>query len=321
MDTIRLLVLARPGHPSLAGLDTLEAAAVTVGDHPEAFESAAPQADVILSSLGGRGLLERVWTMAPRVRWVHALSAGVEGLLFPALVASPVPLTNSRGVFSRPLAEFAMAAVFFFAKDLRRMLRSQAVGRWDPFDVGEVHGRTMGIVGYGDIGRAAAAAARPLGMRVLALRRRPERSEGDTLVEQVYPLEQRHAMLSRCDYVVVAMPLTPETRGLIGAAELAAMKPAAVLVNVGRGPVVDEPALLHALETRRIGGAALDVFEREPLPEGHPFFRLDNVLLSPHCADHTPGWLEASVAGFLENLDRFRNGLPLRNVVDKTRGY
>ncbi len=321
MDTLRLLVLARPGQPSLAGLAAVEGAAVTVGDRPEAFESAAPQADVILSGFGGRGLLERVWTMAPRVRWVHALSAGVESLLFPELVASPVPLTNSRGVFSRPLAEFAMAAVFFFAKDLRRMLRSQAAGRWDPFEVGEVHGRTLGIVGYGDIGRAGAAAARPLGMRVLALRKRPERSDGDPLVDQLFPLERRHELLARSDYVVVAMPLTPETRGLIGAAELAVMRPAAVLVNVGRGAVVDEPALLQALEARRIGGAALDVFEHEPLPEGHPFFRLDNVLLSPHCADHTPGWLEASFAGFIENLVCFRSGLPLRNLVDKARGY
>jgi len=128
-------------------------------------------------------------------------------------------------------------------------------------------------------------------------------------------------MLARCDYAVVAAPLTAQTRGMIGAAELEAMKPSAVLVNVGRGPVVDEAALVRALDERRIRGAALDVFEREPLPEGHAFYRLENVLLSPHCADHTPGWLEAAVGFFLENLERFRRSEPLRNVVDKGRGY
>jgi phosphoglycerate dehydrogenase-like enzyme len=127
--------------------------------------------------------------------------------------------------------------------------------------------------------------------------------------------------MAASDYAVVAAPLTPDTRGLVGAGDIAAMKPSGVLINVGRGPVVDEAALVAALQEGRIRGAALDVFDKEPLSPEHPFYRLENVLLSPHCADNTPGWLEGSMRFFLENLGRFRKGEPLQNVVDKTRGY
>ena len=128
-------------------------------------------------------------------------------------------------------------------------------------------------------------------------------------------------MLGRCDYVVVAAPLTPETRGMIGAAEFAAMKPTAVVINVGRGPVIDEAALVQALSAGMIKGAALDVFDHEPLPDGHPFYRLENLLLSPHCADHTPDWLERAMRFFVDQFERFHKGEPLRNVVNKELGY
>jgi phosphoglycerate dehydrogenase-like enzyme len=291
-----------------------------VGSRPEDF-AAAPSPEVLLVCSVPRRVLEPIWALAPRLRWVHSRSAGLDGLLFPALVESAVPLTNARGVYSASLAEFVIAAVLFFAKDFRRMLRGQAAERWDPFDVEEIAGRTLLIVGYGDIGRAVAEKARALGMRVLALRRRPERSADDPFADEVRPLDDRLALLPRADYVVVAAPLVPESRGLLGAAELAVLKPSAVLINIGRGPVIDEGALVRALEQRRIRGAALDVFDQEPLPAGHPFYRLDNVLLSPHCADHTADWLEASMRFFLGNLERFRKGEPLQNAVDKARGY
>jgi phosphoglycerate dehydrogenase-like enzyme len=259
--------------------------------------------------------------MAPRVRWIHSASVGVENVLFPALIESPVTLTNARGAYSAALGEFVLAAVLFFAKDLRRMTTSQASGKWDQFDVEMLQGRVLGIVGYGDIGRAVADRTRGFGMRIFALRRRPELSRKDPLIERAFPDEQLGEMLAASDYVVVALPLTPATNRLIGAEVLAAMKPSAVLINVGRGPVVDEGALIAALEANRIRGAALDVFEREPLPEGHPFYRLRNVLLSPHCADHTAGWQEQSMELFLANFERFRKGEPLENVVDKRAGY
>jgi phosphoglycerate dehydrogenase-like enzyme len=309
MDHNTILVLSDPTDPLLAMLEKLpDDVRIAAGNRVEAFADAAPEADVILNWTGSRELLRQVWRMAPQVRWVHSRSAGLDELLFPELVESPVPLTNARGVFSEILAEFAIAAVLFFAKGLRRMLRSQAAGVWDQFDTVEVSGQTMGVIGLGDIGKAAARRAEAMGMRVIGL----GRAEGP---------ERKRALLEQSDYVVLSTPLTPETRGIIGAAELRAMKPDAVLINVGRGPLVDEAALIAALREKRIGGAALDVFNREPLPAGHPYFALDNLLLSAHSADHTPDWQQRTMQLFLDNFERYRKGEPLRNIVDKQRGY
>jgi phosphoglycerate dehydrogenase-like enzyme len=318
---VTLLVLAHPNDRELAALDRLpDHVRVVAGDTLEAFAEAAPDADAILAWWTDRFLLEQVLKDAQRARWVHASSAGVESLLFPALVESDVVFTNARGAYSASLGEFALAAMLFFAKDLRRMVRSQAARQWDQFDVELLQGRTLGIVGYGDIGRAAARLAKPFGMRILAMRRHPDRCGGDSLIDAAYAPDRRCEMLAECDHVVIAAPLTAETRGLIGNAELAALRPGAVLVNVGRGPVVDEPALIAALEQGRIR-AALDVFETEPLPAGHPFWKLENVLLSPHCADHHEGWRARSMEVFLTNFRRFAAGKPLENVVDKRAGY
>jgi phosphoglycerate dehydrogenase-like enzyme len=272
-------------------------------------------------SLAG-DLQREVFRMCPKVEWVHSRSAGLDGLLFPELVDSPARLTNASGVFSQSLGEFVVGAILYFAKDLRRMIRNQAASVWEPFDIVEVRGQTVGIVGYGDIGRAVATRVRALGMRVLAVKRHgPPAHQADPLAERIYGPEGLVEMVSRSDYVVAAAPLTPETAGMIGARELAAMKPDAVLINVGRGPVVEEAALVKALSEKRIKGAALDVFDTEPLPQGHPFYRLENVLLSPHCADHTPDWLDQAMRFFLTQFERFRKGEPLQNVVDKRLGY
>jgi phosphoglycerate dehydrogenase-like enzyme len=322
MDDITVLVLADPTDPRLAMLEALpESSTIVTGRYVEAFERAAPKADVIFAWSENGSLLERVWRMSPCVRWVHSRSAGLDGTLFPALVDSPVVLTNGRGVFSQSLGEFVIGAALFFAKGFRRMVRSQQARIWDQFDIIEIRNQIMGIVGYGDIGRAIAQRARPIGMKILALRRRPELSRGDPLVDEVLPIDRKLELMARSDYVVAAAPLTAETRGLIGESELRAMKNTAVIMNVGRGPVIDEAALIRALEEKRIRGAALDVFDTEPLPNGHPFYRLDNVLLSPHCADHTPDWLDQAMQLFINNFERFRRGEPLQNVVDKRLGY
>jgi phosphoglycerate dehydrogenase-like enzyme len=272
-------------------------------------------------SLSG-DLQREVFRMCPKVEWVHSRSAGLDGVLFPELVESPVLLTNASGVFSQSLGEFVAAAILYFAKDLRRMIRNQAAGVWEPFDIVEVRGQTVGIVGYGDIGRAVATRVRALGMRVLAVKRHePPAHEADPLAERIYGPEGRIEMISRSDYVVAAAPLTAETAGMIGEAEFAAMKRDAVAINVGRGPVIEEAALIRALSEKRIKGAALDVFDREPLPQGHPFYKLENVLLSPHCADHTADWLDRAMRFFVEQFERFRKGEPLKNVVDKRLGY
>ena len=323
MDNDTILVLADPNEPQLRKLAELPPeTSIAVGKSTEAFERAAPDATVIFSwSLSGK-LLRDAFHMAPRVRWVHTRAAGLDNLLFPELVASPAVLTNGSGVFSHSLGEFVVGAILYFAKDFRRLVRNQMAGRWEPFDVVEVSGQTVGIVGYGDIGRAVATRARALGMRVLGMTRRgPLLYNVDPLVNQIFGPSDRIAMISQCDCIVVAAPLTAETRGLIGQAEIAAMKPGAVIINVGRGPVIDEAAMIRALSEKRIKGAALDVFDSEPLPQGHPFYQLDNVLLSPHCADHTPDWLDAAMRFFLDNFERYRKREPLLNVVQKEQGY
>jgi phosphoglycerate dehydrogenase-like enzyme len=309
MDECTVLVLADPTDPLLAMLEALpDEVRIAAGNRVEAFADAAPDADAILNWTGSRDLLRQVWRMAPRVRWIHSRSAGLDELLFPELAESAVTLTNARGVFSEILGEFVIAAVLFFAKGLRRMVRSQEAGLWDQFDTVEVAGQTMGVVGLGDIGKAAARRAEALGLRIIGV----GRADGP---------ERKRDLLARSDYVVLSAPLTPETRGFVGEAELRAMKPEAVLINVGRGPLVDEAALIAALREKRIGGAALDVFDQEPLPASHPYFALDNLLLSPHAADHTPDWQRRAMQLFLDNFERYRKGEPLRNVVDKRRGY
>lgn len=320
-DTV--LVLADPAEPqiamlrnSLAGMETI------VGNSAELFEPAAARATVLFNWSGSLALFRKVFGMSPNLRWVHSRSVGLERTLFPELSESSVPLTNGTGVFSPSLGEFALGAILYFAKDFRRMIRNQMAGVWEAFNVLPVSGHTVGIIGYGDIGRAVAARVSPLGMTVLAVKRHASQlKDEDPFVQQVYTPARRIVMFPRCDYVVVAAPLTSETRGMIGEPEFAAMKPTAVVINIGRGPVIHEPALVHALSSGRIKGAALDVFDHEPLPPGHPFYSMENVLLSPHCADHTPDWLDNAMQFFIAQVERFQKGEPLLNVVDKKLGY
>jgi phosphoglycerate dehydrogenase-like enzyme len=322
MDQIALVIVTnlKEGTPPL--LDRMpEHVKTTIGMKAEDFDSTIADTDVIFTWGAKRDILEQLLPKARKLKWIHSRSAGLDSQLFPALAESPVPLTNGRGVFSQSLGEFAIAGALFFAKDLRRMLRNQEAGRWEQFNVTELRGKTMGIVGYGDIGRAVAQRAQCMGMEVLALRRNPALSAGDTHVTRLFGFDALHEMLPLCDYVVAAAPLTPETKHLIGAPEFAVMKPAAIVMNVGRGPVIDEAAMVHALQTKQIRGAALDVFEVEPLPPESPLWKMQNVLLSPHCADNTEDWLEQAMLFFYANLERFRKGEPLVNVVDKHRGY
>jgi phosphoglycerate dehydrogenase-like enzyme len=322
MNNDTVLVLANPAEPQLAMLRQLGEVRITIGNSRDIFQQVAPQASVLFNWSGSLALFKQVFGMCPNLLWVHSRSVGLERTLFPELVESPVPLTNGVGVFSASLGEFVLGAILYFAKDFRRMVRNQMRGVWEAFDVLPISGRTVGIIGYGDIGRAVATRVRAMGMTLLAVKRHLSPSgESDPLVAQTYTPGHRLEMLSRCDYVVVCTPLTPETRGMIGEAEFGAMKRSAVVINVGRGPVINEQAMLEALSSGRIAGAALDVFEHEPLPEGHPFYKLENVLLSPHCADHTPDWLDNAMRFFIEQFTRFRKGEALLNVVDKKLGY
>jgi phosphoglycerate dehydrogenase-like enzyme len=321
-ENITVLVLADPSAPALRRLETIGPRVdIRIGKTAEALGDAIADARVLFNWTGSKPDVGRILKQAPRLEWIHAMYAGLDRSLFPELVASSIPLTNGSGVFSQSLGEFIMLGILYFAKDVIRMNKARTERRWDVYDKVEIRKQTVGIVAHGDIGRAVAWRAKSLGMRVLAQRKNPAPRAGDEHVDRVYGADELHAMLPECDYVAVTAPLTTETTGMIGKPEFARMKPTAVILNVGRGPVIDEAAMVEALRTRRIRGAALDVFDAEPLPAGSPFWDLDNVLLSAHCADHVEGWVEDAVLFFVDQFHRWRNGEPLKNVVNKLAGY
>jgi phosphoglycerate dehydrogenase-like enzyme len=326
MTPVPLLVACPPDHYALRNLKALSTTADVRNGNPEEFVSAnGPTAEVLLySGLGGESLpFAKVWPSVPQVKWVHSLSAGVEKFAIPEFVQSPVPLTNARGVFKRPLAEFAILGILFFSKRLRRLIHSQAAHRWDNFYVDLLPGKIMGIVGYGEIGRECAILAKALGMKIHAVRRKPQQSASDPIVDRVYGSSELREMLAHSDVVVTSAPLTAETHHMLSDAEFALMKASAIVINVGRGPVIHEDALVRALQSGKIAGAALDVFEKEPLAAASPLWDMENVLISPHCTDRTqnPDWLDMSMQFFLENFERYRTGRPLENIVDKKAGY
>lgn len=274
----------------------------------------------------GFGVPEQILEVAPGLRWAHTGTAGVGSWLSRALIESDVILTNAAGIHAPPIAETVLAMILHFARGLDFAVRAQARGAWDrsAFDranapLREIGESTVGIVGLGGIGRAVAERASALGARVLGLRRRP--SEPPPGVELVHGEEGLARILRESHYVVLAAPLTPLTRHMIDRAALRLMRPDAVLVNVSRGALVDEDALVEALREGRIRGAALDVFATEPLPAGHPLWSLPNVLITPHVSGCTHRFWERHAALLVENIGRYLEGRPLKNVVDKRAGY
>jgi len=287
-----------------------------------AAERLLPEADVVYGVLVDEENLH----LARRLRWIHVSAAGVGSLLFPALVESEVVLTNGRGLHAVSMAEHALGLMLAFARklhlarDLQHERRWEQVGQWTqrpPF--GQLAGSTLGLVGLGAVGSALAARAAALEMRVVAVRPHPQADPAPA--HEQWGLERLPELLGRADWVVLAAPHTQATRGLIGRAELARMKPGAVLVNLGRGALVDEPALVAALQAGRIAGAALDVVSREPLAADSPLWDLPNVILTPHVSGLGPDYWERAVEQFSGNLERHLAGRPLLNVVDKRAGY
>ena len=264
---------------------------------------------------------------AQKLRWIHAPTAAVHQLLFPELVNSDVVLSNAREVHGPVVAEHVIALMFALAKKIPQAARLQQQHVWGQDAIWndgprprELAGATLGLIGLGSIGRTVARIASALGMRMIAVREHPEKEKPEGVAE-VYTSAQINKLLALSDYVVVAAPLTEATRGLINEERLAAMRPDAYLINVGRGPQVDEAALGNALRNRRIAGAALDVFEQEPLPPGSPLWELDNLLITPHTAGLTERLWQRHYALFSENLRRYLNHEPLLFIVDKQRGY
>ncbi len=259
---------------------------------------------------------------APRLRWFHGWGAGVDGLLrHPGLAERDFILTNTSGIHPNQMTEHTLALMLAFARRLPEALRAQAGRTWrhmENTEVFELAGKTLLVVGLGAIGQRIAHVAAALGMHVLGIRRRPGPLPG---IEHVAGIESLPEHLPEADFVVLVTPLTPETRGLIGERELRLMKQDAILINVARGGVVDEAALVHALRGGWIAGAGLDVFEQEPLPADSPLWDMPNVIITGHYGGVTPAYDDRAFEVFLDNLGRYRAGEPLRNVVDKRLGY
>jgi phosphoglycerate dehydrogenase-like enzyme len=248
------------------------------------------------------------------LKWFHTFSAGVDSPVFQTLIDRGTLLTNSSGASAKSIAQYVLAMMLYRAKRIGDWRDQQRLREWTALRTDELTGRTVCIVGTGAIGGETARLARAFGMRVIGVRRSARRTR--YVDEQVTPRGLRDA-LARSDYVVLACPLTRETAGLIGERELLAMKPDATLINVARGGVIDEPALVRALKEGWIGGACLDVFAQEPLPAESEIWDMPNVVVSPHNAGFSPLNMERVMAIFLDNLDRYARGRPLRNRVLK----
>lgn len=263
---------------------------------------------------------------ARQLRWVHLATAGVEENLFPEMVASDVLLTNSTGLHSVCIPEHVLGQMFVLARSFHQTVRLQDRHEWNRWGVianaggiRELNGGKLAILGAGAIGQNLARLAACLGMTVRVMRRDASRPLAH--VERVVPPEQLKELLGWADWIVCALPMTAATRRIIGAEEIAAMRPDAFFINVGRGESVDEEALADALRRGALAGAAVDVFTQEPLPSDHPFWTLPNLVLTPHISGYTPNYFQKMQAIFEDNLERWVAGTALRNVVDKQLGY
>ena len=288
---------------------------------PEDRARLLPEADVLLAFR----VSEAEAQLATRVRWIQSTAVGVAELLAPSLIERDVVITNVKGVHAHLIAEHAIALVLALRRRLHVAAARQATRTWAQVELQQSRVPPLAqshlvVVGLGGIGSRVAALAAGLGMRVTGVRRRLWEPV-PAGVERVVGIESLIDVLPTADAVVIAAPKTAETRTMIGAEELAAMQRSAVLVNVARGRLIDDAALVDALEQGRLAGAGLDAFTREPLPDDHPFWRLPNVLITPHTACFGGDYWQAAVDFFLANLDRFARGAPLENIVDKHRGY
>jgi phosphoglycerate dehydrogenase-like enzyme len=282
-----------------------------------------PEADVAFTPFVDRD----IFPSATRLRWVQSPAVGVGSLMFPELLASDVVITSARGIRARAIAEHVLGVTIALARKLPAAIRAQTAHRWAQeelegmsVDVRTLHGQRMGIVGLGSIGLELAKIAAPFGFRVTAIRRRA--TEPPPLgVEDVWFPDRLHDLLAQSDVVVLAAPHTPQTKRLIGRHELDRIKPGAFLINIARGKLIDDDAVIDALRDGRLGGAALDVFTQEPLDPSSPYWDLPNVIITPHVSGALQDYWTPLVALFSENLRRFDRGQPLMNTVDKSAGY
>jgi phosphoglycerate dehydrogenase-like enzyme len=289
--------------------------------HGDANASAFEDAEVLLLGSVPASVLDHVVTRSSRLRWIHSAAAGVDRVTTPVVRERGLMVTNARGVFSRPIAEYVVMMSLAIARRLPQLLELQRERTWQPLRGRELSELTIGIVGYGSIGVELSRLLAPFGCRVLATRRHPERGAGDASNVELHGLDRLDEVLRASDIVVVAAPLTDETAGLIGAEQLAQMREDAWLINIARGRLIDEIALRRALQSGWIGGAVLDVFSEEPLAPDSPLYATPNLLITPHTSWASDRVAERTVDLFVENLRAYQSGEPMRNVVDLEAGY
>ena len=302
------------------GIEAIEAdATIRCASDLDALRAALPDAEVLLGWNFAADDITRAFHRADRLRWIQWGGAGVDAALFPALVASDVTLTNVRGVFDQPMAEYTLGMILAFAKDFRRTDTLQRERTWLHRLTEPVAGTRALVVGAGSIGRAIARTLRAAGIEVEGVGRTAR--DGDPDFGRVHDNSDLNRALGSADWVVLITPLTAQTRNLFDATRFAAMKPTARFFNLGRGALVDEPAMIEALESGAIAGAGLDVFVDEPLPADSPLWGMENVFVSPHMSGDFHGHKAAMAKVFIENFRRYRSGEPLLNVVDKGLGF
>lgn len=318
-ETGRLAVAVLCGEHEPPGMETVEEAAEVRYTKAAGLPAALQGADVLFVWDFLSTALPRAWRAADRLRWVHIAAAGVDPVLFPEMVSSPVVLTNSRGVFDRPIAEYVLGLVLAFAKDLPVTLDLQRHRSWRHRETERIDGRRALVVGTGSIGRAIGRLLYAAGMTVDGVGRTPRAVDPD--YGQIHGSDELPDLLPHYDYVIVSAPLTEQTRHMFDAGAFRRMKPTASFINVGRGPIVVEEDLIAALRGGTIAGAALDVFTEEPLPPTHPLWQAPNVVISPHMSGDFVGWLDTLAEIFRENFRRWLTGDRLLNVVDKELGY
>ncbi len=288
------------------------------------------EVEVLLRGPLPRGIFDRLLARCPRLQWVHSATAGVERVLTPAAMERGLAITNARGVFSDPIAEYVLMMMLAVSRRLPHLLELQRERTWQPLEATELADVTVGVVGLGSIGRRVAELASAFGSRVVATRRSiggdddgrgDGRAVGEGRVAELLPAERLPELLAQSDFIVLALPLTPDTESLFGESMLAQVKSGAWLINVARGRLVDERALLRALREGTLGGAVLDTFREEPLPADSPFYDLPNVIVTPHTSWSSGRVLDRSIDLFCDNLRRFQRGEPLANLVDPDAGY
>lgn len=315
----RVAVLTSEETGTPANLPVLEDLADVVLTDADGLPEALRGAQVLLLWDFFSPALVAAWSAGEALEWIHVAAAGVDSLLFDDLRASDVVVSNARGIFDQPIAEFVAASVLAHDKRLHESGRLQREHVWAHRELTRTEGSQALVIGTGSIGQACARLLRALGMQVAGAGRTARADDPD--FGRVLPTSELAEHIGGFDHVVLIAPLTEQTRGLVGATELAAMKPSAHLVNVGRGALVDEPALVRALETGGIAAASLDVVATEPLPDDHPFWDLEQVQVSAHMSGDVVGWQDALAHQFEQNLRRWVAGEMPANVVDKATGY